>query len=1152
MSKNGITRKILIDEPSKEDLFFGKGHERTARALVSTISEFGDEDRAIGLDGPWGSGKSSVVAIARQALSTSAGQASTKFHFFTYDIWKSQGSSFRRSFLEHFLSWAKINFPKKHEALESVEKKVRGKIRKIDTNNQRILDWYGIIVLFFLPFLPIYYFWAKSVYDDFEKDENLLGFLGSYPFILLLLFVAATFVWSLIRYGKNKKGNNDSTLRTAISQTLLINAKHYEDQKVTQHIREIDPNDFEFQTVFRDILSIIQNKNNKVIITLDNIDRLPRNEIVDHWAFIRSVFSRIPASEQNENHNSITAIVPYDRHLIESAYETESSLAGAAKREIFSKSFDEILYVAPPVMSNSRDFFLEKIASALPDFDEQDSLYRVYSIFGKILERNSETATPRQIISFINDLTGLFVLHDGIFKLPTVAAYLAYKDELENNPNHLTSDNFISERIRMIAADPELDRNLAAMIFNVEAGLAFQLLLDNKISAAALSDDKDDLLNLSDSPGFDLRVNDVLLNDLDEWQQSGVAKVAMRNFLNLLPSYDKSAKSHIIDTIKQHFDALPSIELEESAFRPYLELFSYCPSSKLGKISRDFVEKVIEGINEGDKRDFSEGTEFVSFLKELSSTLSELNSDQVLKDELKHIALPDEPEFLFGAASEMAQSRVKLTSFQSPKIAIPEDKADYLEQSALEYPQLALNAYAEFKAASLLTDDQWISIGNALTQQLASQDVEGTEKFQRQVILLSEVWGWTDNSRRGELALSQAFDEAQLYVNLYSEYEDYVFIPHAIFLARQVYPALELPVPKTTNPQNQRVASDTAEFQWFKAMYEGTEELTDDQYEIIAKQVRDTFVTTKLMERARENPEDTLASRVLSNAFKLDKVPWISLSTFLENFAYLKGLLDDDFSKLVEKFGFRLKAGEIEKVTIQNCPVALISEAKATKSEKWLPFLEHVKGLLKKIPSEDWREHWINGTHETKILLAYISEVGLHIDTSKYRQAVTSFITDLLGGKIEVADESIGYDLVLHSIEPDFHAEVYRQIREDINGVTDASLSSSSKCMPDTVSNLIDFGSRITRKEKDAVIRHLLCTALESSNTSVLETFLGLGRDKVRDYTNLSEDSTKSKLDGAWKVFSEKVKDRNFVERVGELLHGKKARSIFSILWGGD
>ena len=190
---NIITRNIIIDEPTDKDLFHGKGHERTAFSLAQTIRKFDDRDRAVGLDGPWGSGKSSVVEIATRHLEKTKGPNDVSHYFFTFDIWKSQGAGFRRSFLEHFVTWAQQNFPQKQKKLAEIESGIQGKTREIETNNQPILDWFGISVLFFLPFLPIYYFWAKSVFDDLSKIDQTSDFFGLHPFLSSFCFLCWPF-----------------------------------------------------------------------------------------------------------------------------------------------------------------------------------------------------------------------------------------------------------------------------------------------------------------------------------------------------------------------------------------------------------------------------------------------------------------------------------------------------------------------------------------------------------------------------------------------------------------------------------------------------------------------------------------------------------------------------------------------------------------------------------------------------------------------------------------------------------------------------------------------------------------------------------------------------------------------------------------------
>ncbi|MBO9136559.1 hypothetical protein J5289_18140 [Rhizobium sp. B230/85] len=268
-----LVRKIIIDQPSPEDLFHGKGHDRTATALANTIREFVSVgDRAIGLDGPWGSGKSSVVGIAARKLREGRTKESARFHFFTFDIWKSEGAAFRRSFLEHFVAWALLNFAAKSQHLHKIEAKIHGKIRTVDTDNQQLLDWFGIAVLLLVPFLPVYVFWSKAVFDGLGVADKEL-FLHSWPMWVLYVVVFATLLWSAKKYGEMAKAGDfpdgagtNQKIRSALSRTLLISSKQFERQTVTQRIRETDPNDFEFQSVLREILGVIQGTDDKVVV----------------------------------------------------------------------------------------------------------------------------------------------------------------------------------------------------------------------------------------------------------------------------------------------------------------------------------------------------------------------------------------------------------------------------------------------------------------------------------------------------------------------------------------------------------------------------------------------------------------------------------------------------------------------------------------------------------------------------------------------------------------------------------------------------------------------------------------------------------------------------------------------------------------------
>ena len=110
-----------------------------------------------------------------------------------------------------------------------------------------------------------------------------------------------------------------------------------------------------------------------MVVVLDNIDRLPAKEIKEYWALVRSIFARAHGELVQGKNTEITAIVPYDRKLIEANVTTDEDvktnrieLSSLASRELFSKAFAEILSISPPVLSNAREFFADKLEEALP------------------------------------------------------------------------------------------------------------------------------------------------------------------------------------------------------------------------------------------------------------------------------------------------------------------------------------------------------------------------------------------------------------------------------------------------------------------------------------------------------------------------------------------------------------------------------------------------------------------------------------------------------------------------------------------------------------------------------------------------------------------------------------------------------------------
>ena len=89
--------RLLPDSPADADAF--GSHERVAGAIAEVVqTESGG--KAIGLEGGWGAGKSTIVKLIAQKLS----QAKERAHkIAVFDMWSHQGDPLRRTFLENLI-----------------------------------------------------------------------------------------------------------------------------------------------------------------------------------------------------------------------------------------------------------------------------------------------------------------------------------------------------------------------------------------------------------------------------------------------------------------------------------------------------------------------------------------------------------------------------------------------------------------------------------------------------------------------------------------------------------------------------------------------------------------------------------------------------------------------------------------------------------------------------------------------------------------------------------------------------------------------------------------------------------------------------------------------------------------------------------------
>lgn len=89
--------KFHSEKPAEKDAFPGESHQRIAKAMVQVIEEK-DEIRIIGLDGDFGSGKSSILNMFSILLT----QKNSSYKTWTFDCEQNYQGSIKSNFLELF------------------------------------------------------------------------------------------------------------------------------------------------------------------------------------------------------------------------------------------------------------------------------------------------------------------------------------------------------------------------------------------------------------------------------------------------------------------------------------------------------------------------------------------------------------------------------------------------------------------------------------------------------------------------------------------------------------------------------------------------------------------------------------------------------------------------------------------------------------------------------------------------------------------------------------------------------------------------------------------------------------------------------------------------------------------------------------------
>ena len=262
----------LLDDFVAEKDAFGP-HQRVADAIADMVAtEAGG--KAVAVIGSWGSGKSTVFNLLKNRLENEKGSASrlSETKLFLFDAWSHEGDPLKRTFLEKIIDFLlELDWIKNREHWEKERAKIAQRYRESTTTTTPQLTGLGIVFAILLFLVPL----GLAIVSS-GTTATWANTTGAILCLVPLLFTVGLWLW--------KKHAGDFKAEDLFG---LLVSKEKQIHKF-ETIEEPNPSSVEFQKWFWGLASDALTANRKLLVVIDNLDRVAPEDALKLWSSMRT------------------------------------------------------------------------------------------------------------------------------------------------------------------------------------------------------------------------------------------------------------------------------------------------------------------------------------------------------------------------------------------------------------------------------------------------------------------------------------------------------------------------------------------------------------------------------------------------------------------------------------------------------------------------------------------------------------------------------------------------------------------------------------------------------------------------------------------------------------------------------------------------